>query len=117
MCNVVTVKRGIPVKECWVYIPLFGKDLGKILLKYFRIQGHFKVISWFSVVVRAPQWFIVAIMKKKNTFVPLQYVEQYIHLKQPKINLSKLPHCMIWSHYGEHCGSAWLDVIRFNYNV
>lgn len=57
--------------------------------------------------------------KKKITFVPLQYVEkeQYIHLKLPKISLSKLLQCMICSNVGEHCGSTWLDVIRFNYNV
>lgn len=91
---------------------------GKNLLKYFGIQGHFKVTSSFNVVVGTPQWFIQAIMKK-ITFVPLQYLEkkQYIHLKQPKISLSKLLQCMIWSNFGEHCGSAWLDVIRFNYNV
>lgn len=85
----------------------------------FRVTLVTQVTSWFNVVSGTPQWFIQAIMKKKITFVPLQYVEnkQYIHLKEPKISLSKLHHCMIWSNFGEYCDSAWLDAIRFNYNV
>lgn len=53
-------------------------------------------------------------IKKKNhiCFTTIKEKKQYIHLKDPKPSIF-----IIWSNCNERCGSAWLDVVRFNYII